>query len=168
MGWQSRCSTTAVYDRHVILNFIAIMYNWRTILGYVLQLWSAFCGLLQLQNNVFDRCNQTMIDGWEGHGELCNPLAQGATAKSKEEAPTKHSDNPVGGVCKMCDFKIAMHRWRLALQSAVKVHAGGCCANACWTSNAQYCRDGAVQSPKVSNFGSELMKRWGQFSHMIS
>ena len=36
---------------------------------------------------------QTMIDGWEGHGGLCNPLAQGATAKSKEQAPTKHSDN---------------------------------------------------------------------------
>jgi len=25
VGWQSRCSTTAVYDRHVILNFIAII-----------------------------------------------------------------------------------------------------------------------------------------------
>jgi len=35
-----------------------------------------------------------MIDGWEGHGGLCNPLAQGATAKSKDQAPTKHSDNP--------------------------------------------------------------------------
>ena len=33
--------------------------------------------------------------------------------------------------------------------------------NVCWTSNAQYCGDGAVQSPKVSHFGSELMKRWG-------
>jgi len=53
-----------------------------------------FGGLLQLQNNVFDCCNQTMIDGWEGHGGLCNPLAQGATAKSKDQAPTKHSDNP--------------------------------------------------------------------------
>ena len=43
---------------------------------------------------LFDCCNQTMIDGWEGHGGLCNPLAQGATAKSKDQAPTKHSDNP--------------------------------------------------------------------------
>ena len=25
VGWQSRCSTTAVYDQHVILNFIAII-----------------------------------------------------------------------------------------------------------------------------------------------
>ena len=24
-----------------------------------------------------------MIDGWEGHGGLCNPLAQGATARAK-------------------------------------------------------------------------------------
>ena len=35
-----------------------------------------------------------MIDGWEGHDGLCNPLAQGATAKSKDQAPTKQSDEP--------------------------------------------------------------------------
>ena len=39
--------------------------------------------------------------------------------------------------------------------------SGGCCANLCWTSDAQYCGDGAVQSQKVSNVGSELLKRRG-------
>ena len=69
-----------------------------------------------------------------------------------------------GGVCKMCDFMVPMHRWHLDLQSVLKMHAEACCANVCWTSTAWYSGDGAVQSPKVSNFGSELLKRWGYFS----
>ena len=49
------------------------MYNWRTILGHVSQFWRVFCGLLQIQTMFVDCCNQTTIDGWEGHSGLCNP-----------------------------------------------------------------------------------------------
>ena len=60
-------------------HYVQLAYDF----GLRVTIWRAFCGLLQLQNNVFDCCNQTMIDGWERYGGLCNPLAQGATARAK-------------------------------------------------------------------------------------
>ena len=85
VGWQSRCSTTAVYDRHVILNFIAIITCTTGV-----RFWATcynseerFAVFFNLKTTFFYCCNQTTIDGWEGQGGLCNPLAQGATARAK-------------------------------------------------------------------------------------
>ena len=177
-----------------------------------------FAVFFNFKTTFFYCCNQTMIDGWEGHGGLCNPLAQGATASAKINRRRNTPITRLSSISRITDRRLTHERlcsvagsiediflscsepkrnvvepslvsvgtatmircrrcrcWcvqdvRLqdcyaqvtpGLAIAVKMHAGGCCANVCRTSDAQYCGDGAVQSPKGSNFGSELLNRWG-------
>ena len=112
VGWQSRCSTTAVYDRHVILNFIAIITCTTGV-----RFWATcynseerFAVFFNFKTTFFDRCNQTTIDGWEGHGGLCNPLAQGATARAKFKRRRNTPITRLSSISRITDRRLSRER----------------------------------------------------------
>ena len=83
VGWQSRCLT--------ILKSV-----WRSS--------------STSKQRFFYCCNQTMIDGWEGHGGLCNPLAQGATARAKIKRRRNNPITRLSSISRITDRRLTHER----------------------------------------------------------
>ena len=62
------------------------MNNWCTILGHVLQLWRAFCGLLQLQMMFLIVVTKQQSVARRATADCATHLAQGATARASGQA----------------------------------------------------------------------------------
>ena len=51
-----------------------------------------------------------MIDGWEGHGGLCNPLAQGATARAKTKRRRNTPITRLSSISRITDRRLTHGR----------------------------------------------------------